>query len=270
MPSSTVRRLATSWYANPPRPARRRVRWPMPPQSAPAVASAPPRRVYHERDLAANAAGLLSTGCTNQRSSAAVPRATSSCSFVGSRQTATARHGSTRRWPKVPPPAGLGSRRTRAPRPARAALQHRALFGRLARKEAAEVEARAHRAGGHVGAQAAAEALSGSTSHGHAGLARRGHKSQPRIGYAGHAGVRAISYHLAGSHSRSTTPAAREPIIASSSHEPLLNPENARAASRHRVSSAHTTSASRSASPANASYRPSSHVVGTMTSFPRR
>ena len=54
------------------------------------------RGVYHERDLAANAAGLLGTGPRSRsRSSAALPRATSSCSFVSSRQTATSRHGST-------------------------------------------------------------------------------------------------------------------------------------------------------------------------------
>lgn len=53
------------------------------------------RGVYHEHDLAANAAGLLGTAANRSRSSAALPRATSSCSFVSSRQTATSRHGST-------------------------------------------------------------------------------------------------------------------------------------------------------------------------------
>ena len=110
-------------------------------------------------------------------------------------------------------------------------FQHRALLGRLAREEAAEVEARAHRSRGHVGAGRRRGA--GQHLHGHAGFARRGHKSQPRIGYAGHAGVRAISYHLAGGHSFHHTRSPRADHRLVQPHEPLLNPEMREQLPRH-------------------------------------
>ena len=73
-------------------------------------------------------------------------------------------------------------------------FQHRPLLARLAREEAAEVEAGAHRARGHVGAGRRRGA--GQHLHGHAGLPRGRHEAQPRVGHPGHAGIRAVGDRL--------------------------------------------------------------------------